>query len=225
MRVSSGDRWRRARRDTQGFRAWKREVSVPLLVGALTYMILLRYGSPQSAREQLIVVIVATLVTAILLPAAELVWNFARAPLRIAEDEIEKLVRDKEVLQRQLEAATGWKGLARTRLQEFWDQGAEMRRSILDDTDESETANQRWWSEFIKWRQETLDYLHSISPSKAAYVDEVKVVGTPISHAGKPLVKWKEDIIKHIDSRLERLRLVMQDYPGAAQSGRGAEGQ
>lgn len=214
MRVSSRDRWRRARQDTQGFRAWKREVSVSLLVGALTYIVLLKYGSAQSARDEMIVVVVAILVTAVFLPVTELAWNFTRAPLRIAMDEIRRLKREKEVLQRQLEAATGWKGIARTKLQEFWDRGAGLRRAILGESDDSELANQKWWSEFIKWRQETLDYLHSVSPSKAAYVDEVKVVGTPISHEGRPLVKWKEDIIKHIDSRLERLRLVMQDYPG-----------
>ncbi len=215
LRIPLRDRWRRARRDTHGIRAWKREVGVSLLVGTLTYMILLRYGSAQSARDQLIVVVVAMLVTAVLLPAAEFSWNFNAAPFRIAVDEVRRLAKEKEVLQRQLDAATGWKGIASTRLREFWDRGAELRRAILGDSNESESANQRWWSEFIKWRQETLDYLHSISPSKAAYVDEVKIVGTPISHGGKPLVKWKEDIIKQIDSRLERVRLVMQDYPGA----------
>lgn len=218
MRTSFGDRWNRALHDTQGFRAWKREILVPLLVGTLTYVTLLRYGSPQSARDELIVAIVATLVTAVLLPAAELAWNLVRAPFRIAVDEIQRLNQEKEVLQRQLEAATGWKGITRTKLQEFWDRGAGLRRAILDDADSSDSSHQAWWSKFIQWRQELLDYLHSLSPSKAAYVDEFKSIDTPISHAGKVLPENKAHIVKHIDSRLERLKNVMQDYPGATQS-------
>jgi len=162
----------------------------------------------------LISAVVATGVTAILLPAIELVWNFGRAPLRVALDEIQRLKKDNEVLQRQLEASTGYRGIARAKLQEFWDRGAELKRAILDDSDDTESAHQRWWAEFQKWREEALDYLQSLSQSKAAYVDEVKVAGTPITHKGIPLVQWKQDLIKQIDARLERLNIVMQDYPG-----------
>ncbi len=220
MRVSFGDRWRRTWSDTRSFRAWKRDVTVSLLVGTLTYVTLLRYGSAQSARDQLIVAAVVTLVTAILLPAAELVSNFARAPFRMAEDEIQRLIRDREVLQRQLEAATGWKGITNTKLQEFWNRGAELRRAILDDPDDSESANQQRWSQFKDWRRELLDFVHGLSPSKAAYLDEVQVVGTPISYAGKTLSERNAHLVKQIDSRLERLKNVMQDYAkgGAAKS-------
>ncbi len=219
MQISFRDRWKRARRDTLGFRTWRRGITVPLLVGALTYTTLLRYGSAHSARDHLVAAVVAALVTAILLPSAEFIWNFARAPFRIAVDEIQRHVKEKEVLQDLLEAASGWKGITRTKLQQFWDRGAELRRIILDSTDDSESANQRWRPKFIKWRKEVFDYLHGLSPSKAYFLDEVTIEGKPISHPGKSLTQWKADLIKEVDTRLERLQIVMQDYPGGSKLG------
>lgn len=209
----TSSRWKRARSDTQGFRAWKRELLGGLLGGALTYVSLRRFGSPQSASDEVIVIAVGMLVFVILIPLVELLWNFIKAPIRIAHDEIRKLAEENQQLRSQLEVATGWKGIGRRKLQEFWDRGDALRHAVLEAPDVSEPAHQQFWAEFTTWRNELLSYVHGLSPSKAGYIDDVKVMDTPIYHDGKPLVGWKAETTKHIAARLERIKDVMRDYP------------
>jgi len=94
-------RWERAKSDTRGFRNWRREAVLAIVVAPLSFLALKLWGTNEGAGavDELVVILVAVAVTLLLAPAAELGWSYARAPFRLLQDDVEALSRSVVELQ------------------------------------------------------------------------------------------------------------------------------
>lgn len=114
-------RFQRARQDTQGFRAWKREIAVAVITVPLAYMLLLHYGSTQSAMEEVVAILAAVIAAAILVPVGEFMWNWHKAPMRMLQEE-------NEILRSQI--ATTKNQTNRTQLETALREGEQFARTL-----------------------------------------------------------------------------------------------
>ena len=80
----------RAAKDTSWL-AWKRQVSVAVLSGFMSFFWLHRYGIEKNLIEQTIIIVCVVLAAVVIVPFLEFCNNFIKAPIRIAQDEISQL--------------------------------------------------------------------------------------------------------------------------------------
>jgi hypothetical protein len=98
-------------------------------------------------------------------------------------------------------------------LQKFYDDGQILKNALYssDDTMSATVANQL----FQQWRSRLREYISQhISTGKAQYVDGIPSVMS-MSYNGMKSVTTrteKENLITHINARLERLSEVMKNY-------------
>lgn len=88
-------RWQKAKADTKGVKAWKRELAMATLCGLLAFGALKPWGSSkQAAVDEVITVAAAVLGALIFLPALELFWNWLQAPNRLLVEHVTALHKD-----------------------------------------------------------------------------------------------------------------------------------
>lgn len=85
-------RWERAKADSRGWRVASREAGAGAAGGVLAVAALFLFASKTSALQELIVVGSAILGAMVLVPAAEVAWNYIQAPLRIINDDLDAIL-------------------------------------------------------------------------------------------------------------------------------------
>jgi hypothetical protein len=86
--VERQSRWQRARADTKGFFALKRELTGALTAVLLAVLSLVVFGSPRSAVAAEAIIGGAAIGGAVLIPVIELGWNYLRAPTRTLREDV-----------------------------------------------------------------------------------------------------------------------------------------
>jgi hypothetical protein len=84
-------RWQKARLDTRGFRAWKRELAFGLAAGTTAIVLLVTFGRDEAAFEEALIVAGSIIGTVLLVPLLELGWNYIKAPDRLLREELSRL--------------------------------------------------------------------------------------------------------------------------------------
>src|SRR5438034_5682629 len=80
----------RSAKDTNWF-AWKRPFSITILSGIMVFFWLRQYGVQKDSMELIVTLICSFFIAAIVIPLFEFTYNFIKAPIWIAREEIEKL--------------------------------------------------------------------------------------------------------------------------------------
>lgn len=84
-------RWEKARHDTKGFAAWKREAVLGIAAGATAIVLLIAFGHDDAAYQEALIVIGTIVGTIVLVPLIELAWNFLKAPQRLLREDLSDL--------------------------------------------------------------------------------------------------------------------------------------
>lgn len=85
-------RFQRACQDTEGFRAWKRELLVAIIAGTLCWW----WFPEQEAVSEITAISIAVVAAILIAPLLEFVWNFYHAPIRILKEENKALREENE---------------------------------------------------------------------------------------------------------------------------------
>lgn len=135
--ITLKQRWKKAKKDTLGFRAWKRELFGAVLAAVIAYGALNFFGSEQGAREEVIAIGAVVLATLILIPMGEFAWNFIKAPIRITGDKVSQLEEQTQKLhvetQALLESLATRFDIALGEIEANFEEGATPLQNLFED--------------------------------------------------------------------------------------------
>jgi hypothetical protein len=174
-RLERPSRLQKARQDSRGFKAARRELCTLVVGGVLGALLLAVLFDGVAVLQFIIGVICAAVAAAILVPAAEFAWNYLQAPHRIMLDELTGIRSTIAALQ----SPTASQSQADQRLDRhpallnYIRKGERMRRRFMQ-------SGQGYPNQVEAWTDEVAGFLSShISPTAA---DRFIVASLPTAH-------------------------------------------
>jgi hypothetical protein len=210
-------RWAKARADSEGFRAWKRELGGTVTAGLLTWYV--RRNNPDALLSDIMAIAIAVVATAVVIPLVEFGWNFATARRRLAEEEVARLFAERATLldsiaerEASISCRLGAESIGE-KLAALHGAGFALKQGVIASDDQTSAAH--WGERIDQWRDECRNYLATnVSPGKAAYWDSfgslmaIDIIGLKSATTYSAKVK----LIQRIDERLGRLEELLKAY-------------